>query len=328
MRTRDLFGPARLRLPFFAPDGGAGDPPPANDPPPASVADTGNPPPANDPPPAAPKWWEGKDYTDEERAWIAARGLTEDDPAKILPKLVKGHRSAEQRIGKGLDSIIEKPGKDTPLTKWLGENRAALGLPEAEDAYTAKAPDDWPKEMAWDEAFEAQARKIAFENGVPPEAHKAYVAAFADRMKALDQSSATALTQAKEAMMADLQRDFGQQTPQVIANARRAAEWAMQQAGLGTDEFERVTAVLSEKTGDAGVIRMLHAIGKALGEDSAVGLGKGSSLSMTPAEARAELAAFEGPNGEYGKAYAARDTTKLSELRARRDQLTRIATSG
>lgn len=327
MRTADLFGPARLRLPCFAPADGAGDTPPANNPPPANPP-AGDPPPANDPPPPAAKWWEAKDYTDEERAWINARGLAEDDPTKIIPKLVKGHRSAEQRIGKGLDSIIEKPGKDTPLTKWLGENRAALGLPEAEDAYTAKPPQDWPKDMPWDAGFEAAARKIAFENGVPPEAHQAYVAAFAERMKQLDQSTAAALSQAKEAMMADLQRDFGQQTPAVIANARRAAEWMMGQAGLGTEEMERISAVLSEKTGDAGVIRMLHAVGKALGEDSAVGLGKGSSLTMTPAEARAELARFESAEGEYGKAFRDGNASKLAELRGRRDQLARIATGG
>lgn len=323
MRTADLFGPARQRLPFFAPADGAGDPPPAD-----PAANPADPAPANpdaNPAPAA-KWWEAKDYTDEERTWIAARGLAGDDPTKIIPKLVKGHRSAEQRIGKGnLDQIIEKPGKDTPLTKWLGDNRAALGLPDTEDAYTAKAPEDWPKEMAWDDAFEATARKIAFENGVSPDAHKAYVAAFAERMKALDQSSATGLAQAKEAMMADLQKDFGQQTPQVIANAKRAAEWAMGQAGLGAEEFERVTAVLSEKTGDAGVIRMLHVIGKALGEDSAVGLGKGTALTMTPADARAELATLQAKGGAYYEATQARNLAKLEELKPRMAQLHKIA---
>lgn len=327
MTLLSLFGPARLRLPFFAPADGAADPAPAAgaDPAPAAAPAA-----AADPATAAaPKWWEAADYSEEERTWIAARGLAEDDPTKIIPKLVKGHRNAEQRIGKGnLDQIIEKPGKDTPLTKWLGDNRAALGLPDTADAYTATPPEDWPKDMPWDGAFEAEARKIAFDNGVPPDAHKAYVAAFAAKMQQLDAASVALSEQARTDMMADLQRDFGTQTPAVINNARRAADWMAQQAGMGAEEIERISAVLSEKTGDAGVIRMLNAVGKALGEDKGISMGSGGSLSMTPADARAELARFEGPEGEYGKAFAANDTVKLAQLRPRREQLAKIATGG
>ena len=125
----------------------------------------------------------------------------------------------------------------------------------------------------------------------------------------------------KEAM----KPEFVTYQKQVIANAKRAAEWAMGQAGLGTEEFERVTAVLSEKTGDAGVIRMLHAIGKALGEDSAVGLGKGTALTMTPADARAELATLQGPGGDYFEASKKRDLAALDRLKPRISQLTKIA---
>lgn len=331
MRMTDLFGLTRPRLPLFAPADGAGDPAPAGDPPAPAAgagAGAGDPPPAGDPPAPAAKWWDAKDYSDEERAWIAARGLAEDDPTKIIPKLVKGHRSAEQRIGKGLDQIMEKPGKDTPLPKWLADNRAALGLPDKEDAYAAAQPKDWPKDMAWDADLEATARKIAFDNAIPPEVHQAYVAAFAEKMRAIDQTSAEGLAQAKAAMMTDLQKDFGPQTPAVIANARRAAEWAAGQAGIGTEELERVSAVLAKDTGDAGVIRLFAAIGKAMGEDAAVGMGQGGGLTMTPAEARAELARFESPEGDYGKAYASGDATKLAELRARRNQLSKIAAGG
>lgn len=322
MRLTDLYGPLRRRMPVFAPADGAADPAPA----PADPTDA---PPAAPDPAAAPvatgKWWEASDYSDEERQWIAARGLADDDPTKIIPKLVKGHRNAEQRIGKGLDQIIEKPGKDTPVQKWLRDNAAALGLPDKEDAYAAAPPEDWPKEMTWDADFEAQARKIAFENGVPPEAHKAYVKAFADKMKALDQSSAAALQQANADMMADLNRDFGQQTPAVIQNARRAAEWMATQAGLGADEMHRISAVLSEKTGDAGVIRMLHAVGKALGEDAAVAIGRGGPLTMTPAEARAELQALQSKGGDYYEATAKRDLAALDRLKPRIAQLSKIA---
>ncbi len=326
MRLSDLFGPARLRLPAFAPEGGAGDPPPAagagDPPPPAANPPASDPPPAN-PPASGAKWWEA--LPEQQRAYLTPKGLTVDDPMQALPRLIDIASNAEKRIGKGLDQIIEKPGKDVPVQKWLRDNAAALGLPDKEDAYTATPPEDWPKDMAWDGAFEAKARKIAFENGVAPEAHKAYVAAFADQMKSLAAAADAGLKQANDAMMADLQKDFGAQTPAVIQNAKRAAEWMATQAGMGAEELERVSAVLAEKTGDAGVIRMLHAVGKALGEDSGIAMGRGGPLTMTPADARAELAALRGPGGEYYNAVQKRDLGAKERLQPRIDQLTKIA---
>lgn len=274
----------------------------------------------------APKWYEGEAFTAEERDWMKARGLQADDPLSILPKVIKGHRSAEQRIGKGLDSIMDRPAEGQKLTEWLKANGATLGLPADETGYEVKPPESWPKDLAWNGELEAQARKIAFDAGVPPDVHGAYVGLFADHMASLERASTEGMTKAREAMMSDLQRDFGDQMQAKITQAQQAAGVFFQAAGIGPEQQASVTQLLTDKTGDAGVIKLFAAIGAAMGEDRGVGLGSGGNLGMTAAEAKAELARFEAPDGEYGKAFIARDLNKLKALAPRREQLTRLAT--
>lgn len=282
-------------------------------------------PPVGAPPSPAPKWFEAEAFTAEERDWMKARGLQADDPLSVLPKVIKGHRAAEQRIGKGLDSIMDRPTEGQSLTEWLRGNAATLGLPADEAGYEVKPPESWPKDMAWNADLEAQARKIAFDKGLPPDAHAAYVGLFADHMASLDKAATEGMTRAREAMMADLQKEYGQGMATKITQAQQAASVFFQQAGLGPDQVSSVTQLLADKTGDAGVIKLFAAIGAAMGEDRGVGLGGGVSLSMTASEAKAELARFTSPEGDYGKAFAVRDMGRMKELAPRREQLARLA---
>jgi hypothetical protein len=286
-----------------------------------------NAPPAGGTPPS-PRWFEADTYAPEEREWLTARGLAVDDPLAVIPKLVKGHRGAEQKLGKGLDSIMDRPGKDQPLPDWLRANAAVLGLPDSEDGYKVDPPEGWPKDMPWDGELEAAARKLAFDAGVPKSAHDAYVGLFATKMQALEQAATEGLAKAREAMMGELTRDWGDAVPAKIAQAQQAASAFGVQAGLSAEQIAGITQVLAEKTGDAGVLKLFAAIGAAMGEDRGLGLGAGGGLTMTPAEAKEELRRFESPEGDYGKAFAAGDYRRLAELKARREQLSRIAAAG
>lgn len=275
---------------------------------------------------AQAKWFEDAAYTPEEKAWLAAKGLAEDDPLKAMPKLIKGHRSAEQRIGKGLDSIMDKPAKDQSFAEWSAANRAALGLPDKEDGYTAQPPEFWPKEAKWDATLEANARKLAFENGVSPDAHKAYVNLFAQKMKDMNDAAEGGIVAARETMMADLRRDFGDKTDATITGAKQAAQFFAEKAGLDTAAIESIGMVLSEKIGDASTIRFMAAIRAAMGEDSAVALGHGSQqLTATPADARAELQKLQAPGGEYYEATKTRNLPEIERLKPKIAQLTKIA---
>ena len=317
-----------MRLPVFAAlgDGGAGGGVDQAAAAAAAAAAAVETPPAAASAAAQAKWFEDAAYTPEEKAWLTAKGLAEDDPLKAMPKLIKGHRSAEQRIGKGLDSIMDKPAKDQSFAEWSAANRTALGLPDKEDGYTATAPDFWPKEAKWDATLEASARKVAFDNGVSPDAHKAYVNLFAQKMKDMNDAAEGGIAQARETMMTDLRRDFGDKTDATITGAKQAAQYFAEKAGLDNTAIESIGMVLSEKIGDAGTIRFMAAIREAMGEDSVVALGQGSQqLTATPADARAELQKLQAPGGEYYEATKTRNLPEIERLKPKITHLTKIA---
>jgi hypothetical protein len=271
------------------------------------------------------KWWEAKDITDEERQWLSARGLAEDDPMVVIPKMIKGHRAAEQRIGKGLDAIIDKPAKGEAYADWVAKNREALGLPADEKGYEVARPENWPKDAPWDDKSESAAKAIAVKYGVPKEALQELVNLQAGTALQTYQDANAMGETAKLALMADLQKDYGDQMPKVLHQARLGAQFIGEKAGLSTEAIANLSDVLTEKTGDANAIRAFKVIGEMLGDDAAIGLGKGGGLTTTPAEARAEIARLRSPEGDYAKAVKAGDRTELARLQPIIDRLTRLA---
>lgn len=303
---------------------GAGDPPPADAAAAAAAAAASNPPPAG----SAAKWWEGERFADPARNYLTAKGLTVDDPMEAMPKLIDIAANAEKRIGKGLDSIIDKPGKDQAYTDWVAANRAALGLPADEAGYQVAQPEGWPKEAQWDTAREGKAKAIALKYGIPKEGLQELVNLQAEAVMEMS-STATALTEtAKRELMADLERDYGAQTPAVIQKARQGAEAVATKAGLSTEHLANLSDALMDKIGDANVIRFMAAIGDMISDDGAVGLGKGGALTTTPAEARAELAALRAPGGAYYDATAKNDRAAIERIKPKLEMLTRIAAGG
>lgn len=275
------------------------------------------------------KWWEGAKFSDDQRKHLTASGLTVDDPLDALPKLTDMHRHAMQRLGKDPASFIDKPGKDQPLTDWMKANREVFGLPEAAEGYKIEPPKDWPKDAAWDKDFEAQARAVAFENGLPPAALQGMVNLYADKVKAIAAGAEADFARANDAMRADLVKDWGSQADARMLRASQAAQVIAEKAGMGADQIADVAKSLSAKAGDANVIRMFDAIAQAMGDDTALGLGKSSgNLGTTPAEARQQLAQLQSPDGEYYKAVAAGNSAKIAELKPQIERLTKIATGG
>jgi phage tail sheath protein FI len=143
-------------------------------------------------------------------------------------------------------------------------------------------------------------------------------------MKALEDASTTGMTAAKETMMADLQRDFGAQTDAKITQSKQGLAYIAEQAGISEEAIKAALQSLTDKTGDAMVIRIFAKVGELIGEDAIAG-GKGGGFSTTPAEARAEIAKLRGPDGDYSKAVAANDRPRLAELGKRMETLTKIA---
>jgi hypothetical protein len=275
------------------------------------------------------KWWEGAKFSDDQRKHLTASGLTVDDPLDALPKLTDMHRHAMQRLGKDPASFIDKPGKDQPVTEWMKANREIFGLPEAADGYKIEPPKDWPKEAAWDKDFEAQARAFAFENGLPPGAVQGMVNLYADKVKQIAAQAEGDFAKANDTMRADLARDWGGQADARMLRASQAAQAIAEKAGMTADQIADVAKSLSAKTGDANVIRMFDAIAQAMGDDTALALGKGNGgFGTTPAEARQQLAQLQSPGGAYFDAVQSGNSAKVAELKPTIERLSKIAAWG
>lgn len=274
-------------------------------------------------PPAA-KWWEG--LSDTHKGYLTPKGLTVDDPVAAATKLIDIAANAEKRIGKGIDSIMDRPAAGQDYGEWARANAEALGLPADAGGYEVKPPADWPKDLPWDVENEAKARDIAFKFGVPPAAHQAYVAFQAQMVRDLDKAAADGLAAARQAMDAELQKDWGTQLEARKTRAGQAMQTLAEKAGLTVDGIQALSQTMSGATSDATVVRIFDVVAEAMGDDTGVSMGRGQGqFGMTPAEARSELQRFESPEGEYGKAFAAGDRVKLAELRARREQLSKLA---
>ena len=282
-------------------------------------------PPADTPPPVEPKWYEDPRWN-EHRGWLTTKGGLVDDPLEALDKAVRAGAGAEKFLGRGADALMTKPGQGQSLPDWMRANAAIFGLPDAPEKYDIAKP-ELAGGVEWDETLEAEARKIAHENGIAPAALQAMVGLYAkhlgDKVTGINAQLATA----KQDMMAQLERDWGAQTPGKVAQAKLAAQSLMAQAGLDADGQREVLSVLAEKTGDAGVMRLFATLAGMMGEDTLAGggAGGGGGGSTTPAEAYARLAAMDAPDGPYGKAYAANNRAEMARLEPERQALMRLA---
>lgn len=273
---------------------------------------------------ASAKWWEG--LSDPHKSYLTPKGLTLDDPVATATKLIDIASNAEKRIGKGLDAIMDRPAKGQDYGEWARANAEVLGLPAETAGYEVKAPQDWPKDLPWDAENEAKAREIAFKYGVPPEAHKAYIGFQAEIVRGMDKAAAEQLDMARNAMMTDLQKDWGTQTQAKVTRASQAMQFVAEKAGITVEGIQALSQTMSAKTGDAGVLRIFDTIAELMADDQGFAMGRGQQqLGMTAAEARAELKTFMGANGEYGRAFAAGDQKKMAELRPRREHLSKLA---
>ena len=278
-----------------AADVGAGNAPPATAPAPSAPA-------GGDAP--APKWFEGDIFTEEERTWLNARGLNIDDPIAAAAKLAKGHRFAEQKLGKGADALIDRPAKDQKFTDWAKANGDVFGLPKDEAGYKVDMPKDFPKEM-WNEGMATAAQKFAFENGVPPEIHQGYVNFLAQQQMAMAANIEQASAQATQELNNALVKEWGAGKDARMARARQTFQAIAAEAGLTEDGKTLANGALAQAMGDPAVMKLFDAIGAMMAEDRAVNIGGLSQIAMSPAQAQSQLSAMELPGGELFEAVKA-----------------------
>lgn len=275
---------------------------------------------------AVAKWWEtDKSLTAEERDWLTAKGLATDDPNEALAKALKGYRSAEQKLGRPADSVMDRPAKDQKLADWMKANAQLFGIPEKAEAYELEVK-DLPEGVQWDKGLEDKFRTFAHENGVPAELAKGMVQLFAGHMGETVKGLETELQTTRQQLELELKKDWGDQYAAKVTLAKQAVDALAEKAGFDQKALTNLNMALSEKVGDPAVMRLFAAIGEMMGEDSLAGMGKGNTtLATTPAEARAEIAKLRAADGEYTKALQASNRPEIARLQARIETLTRIA---
>ncbi|MEO1024030.1 MAG: hypothetical protein AAFX07_00570 [Pseudomonadota bacterium] len=316
MNILDLFP-----RPVFAPD-----PPPAAppaDPPPADPPAT----PPTDPP--AGNWWEDDKFSPEQRDYLAAQGLTEGEALDVLPKVIEFHRNAEKRLGQPADQLLSRPKEGEDLGEWRRAHAEVFGIPEAADKYTIEQP-KLEEGVEWDGELETAARELAHKQGMSGADLQAWVDVFGNKVNGIMSAASVDLEKANGEMMAALEADWGDQTAARIGIAKQAGQAVAEKAGLDAEAMQNLAMTLKPKTGDAGTIKLFHAIGEMMGEDTLNGLlnsGDGGGFGMTAAQARQRLAQINGPEGEMAKAVASNNQAKIKELQPEIERLSKLATA-
>ncbi|MEO1798141.1 MAG: hypothetical protein AAFR53_14190 [Pseudomonadota bacterium] len=274
--------------------------------------------------PPATKWWEEERFNDT-REILTVKGLTIEDQGEVIAKLAASEKAAQAKLRANPADLISKPKADGDVSEWLKENGALLGIPEAADKYELAKPEDWPEDLAWNDALEQKARAAAYATGMSTAQLQAMVGVQAEAIMDLERAAAHELKEANDAMRSDLEKEWGDQINTRIDRARRAAGVIAERAGLGQDAVANLAGAMKSKVGDAGIMRMFDAIAGMMDDDKLVPGDGATALTTTPAEARAELAKMQSPDGEYYKAVAAKDQATIKRLKPRIEQLTKLA---
>lgn len=273
------------------------------------------------------KWFEGERWQGDAKTFIEAKGLTKyEDPNEAISHLIGMGQAADKRFGRPLDSVIDRPAADQPLTEWRRQNASVFGLPEAADGYTVERPADLPDSIAWDGDLEGKFRSVAFERGFSQDDVQALTGLYADQVKTILRNADTEAERANTAMMEDLKKTHGAQTDQLVAQAQQAAQVIGEKAGLDATGIEAVASVLTTKGGgDAATIRFFAALAPLLGEAPGLGFGKGGGAGMSAAEAQAKLTELRSKGGAF---FEARTAGERDKLMPEIERLTKIAMGG
>lgn len=278
---------------------------------------------------AGGKWWEKQGrFTTDEQAWLASRGLQDDNTDAVLDKLVKGHRNAEMRLGRGVDQILDRPKEGQKLVDWQRENAEIFGLPKTIEDVQIERPAELPAGVEWSDDFAAQAKKAAFDLGLNKDQLRGVVDLQIAFASAQEQAAQATIDTANTTMMAALDKEWGAEKPAMIARAKQAAGVIGEAAGLDAAGIAAVTQVLTDKAGgDAATLKFFAALGDMVAEDKMVG-GGGGRTGMTAADARAKLNELQSPGGAFYEASKEGNQRKIADLQPEIERLTKLASGG
>lgn len=270
------------------------------------------------------KWFEGADFSDDDRSFLTAKGFATDEPGPAMLKMMQSYRAAEAKMGKPAGELMDRPKEGESVADWLKANGDTFGIPADADKYEIEKP-ELPQGMEWDDDLESKAKTLAHEHGVPAAALNAFVGLFAEKQAGDFSKYAEELSAAEQDLTATLQKDWGPEYARKLDGAKRAANFIGEKAGLDQTALYNVQAALSEKGGSAETVKMFSALYEMIGEDTIVD-GAGSTSQATPPEAaRQQLAEMNQSGSDYQKAMAGTDAAAKKEWRERRQRLYQLS---
>lgn len=238
----------------------------------------------------------------QSKGWAAPNGQPAPEFAKILPDMVKAHRSLESMNGR--DKVVwPKDQADAPA--WA-EIHKRMGVPSKPEEYGLMplGPDGKPDEKA-DRTY-ANAMAAAFhKHGIGKDAAHAIGQEHSRLAGELSKAADQAFVARSEQEFAALKQEWGVNADANFAAAQRAAR------AFGIDQ--ETMGKMERAIGTKSLMTLLNQIGLAVSEDrvSAGGSGQGGGLT-SPEAAQARLAELR-QDSEWQKKYFAGDRLAVAE---------------
>ncbi|CAB4164937.1 hypothetical protein UFOVP817_10 [uncultured Caudovirales phage] len=185
-----------------------------------------------------------------EKFWDAAKGEAKLDQLAIsYANLEKAFSSKSQ--------APKKPGADASpedQAKYFSELRKFTGAPEKPEDYGLKAPDKLPGGVEWNAELANKAASIAHKYSVPPEALRELIDLNNESVGSMVAKSEAAQKEQVEAMVAELNAEWGTNAKDNWQRANRGAVALgvdLEASGLGNNpHFIRAALRFDEMIGD------------------------------------------------------------------------------
>lgn len=188
-------------------------------------------------------------------------------PAAAAP--AAGDPPAADPAAAAAEPVVKLPGKDATPEQWA-EFYKAVGAPDTPEAYALPVPE------GADGEFAKTAATWFKDAGLLPQQAQAlagkwneFTAAQAAAAEAAETQRIAQLDQRNKAEEASLKTEWGQSHDANMELARRAVRQFIPSEKAGD-----VIAALEDRLGYAETIKLMHSIGKGLGEHDAPGLGR------------------------------------------------------
>ena len=235
-------------------------------------------------------------------------------PADLLGSYTNLQKAMGVKSGSP-NRVVILPGEKDPPEAW-NDVYTKLGRPEKPEEYGLPVPDGQPKELA------EQVSKWFHELGIP----KGAAVKLAERWNAMMVEKTTASQAAKNETVTKeveaLKAEWGADYNANIALVDKAAE------AFGVDQ--QILSALKDSLGPAKAMKFFHAIGSKLGVEGKYieGQGSGAALSMSPAQAQAEMARLRSDKTFVEMWNSKTDLKARQEARAQMARLQQLAAPG